>query len=308
MQDNDFKINSISDSQLTPDGNRRLSLNEDRIQGTNQTDQNDENQKIKSTIDITHSRNGSDDITGKKRSKNSVQNEDESILSSPARKRQRIPKRNVQNSTNDDTSMDTTRMTREQLQQIQTEEQIAFQNQMIEEGIVPQPHVMQAIRQRQLMTQLTSNNNNNKHMNSKHENNHNDNNSNNTYNGKIGSRSTNRYMKNNKNGGGNNDPNNDNDSISDRAWHNDSNSNSSNSDDEVGKEVKNSKTSNPLQNLQDQNDILQKHLQESNDQINKLMSSISPGGGSNVNNNLNSMDIYTSMIKQQQLQIKQLMR
>ena len=312
MQDDDRKDNSISESQLTPDGNRRLSLNEDKIQGMNKNNQNEDdvNQQIKPKINIRSSQNGSDDITGKKRSKNSVENENESILSSPARKKQKISKMNAQNSTNENTSMSMTSLTHDQLQEIQTEEQIAFQNQMIQEGIIPQPHVMQAIRQRQLMTQFTSSNNNNKNLNSKHRNNNN-NNSINTYKEKMGNKSTNKHMKNNRNDGGDNDPSDDNDSISDSEWHNDSNSNSSDFDGKVRKDVKNSKTSNHLQNLQDQNDTLQKQLQESDNQINKLISSMSSGGGSNDDNNSNSnsgMAIYNSVIKQQQLQIKQLMK
>ena len=207
--------------------------------------------------------------------------------------------------------MNTGHLTFEQLQQIQSEEQIAFQSQMIEEGIIPQPHIMRTIQQRRLTSQLSNNNDrtskrhksrNNK--NRTHSANNNVNKSNCTNNRTS---LTNKHIGNDDGDGDSSSSSEDdkkynNDDNDFNKLHNDSNSSSSNSGSNSFKQ---------LQNLKDRNNTLPKQLEESNGRINKLMNSL-PSDGMNVDNDKsdssNGMAIYINVIKQQQLQIEQLMR
>ena len=338
MQDHEDKNDLISSSQLMSGMDQqavdkqksvRINVDENQMRIISPQNKDDNNQQIgigmnnsssllSDDISQLSNQNNSANITGKKRSKISLQHNDESTFKSPSRKRQRNSNRNDNTSDMGSAQVNSDHLSHEQLQQIQTEEQIAFQSQMIEEGIIPQPHIMQAIQQRQLISQSSNNRHNSNRKSKRHKNDNNRNNTHSAANNNISNRSSNRASLFTQGNGGANDnsSNDDHDKNNDNGnnynnWHNDSDSNSSDSQDEVREHLTDSKALNQLQNLKNQNDRLQKQLEESNKQFDKLMDSMQSDGMSNNDNKSNSNNelvIYNNVIKQQQLQIKQLMR
>lgn len=145
-----------------------------------------------------------------------------------------------------------------------------MKSKLIEEGIIPQPHIMQAIRQRRLFGQKNGINENQDKDNNNNENWNNDN------------------------------------------GHNNSDLDSISSNDGAEGNSTNVNTSEQLLMLQKQNDTLQKQLAESDKRIAGLFNSKQVGDDDNKEkskqNSSNKIEIYQQFMKQQQLQIKQLMK
>ena len=163
MQNHEVKNDSSSDSQMASDMNQQTSIvnkeakkkksvsmniDENQVKIVNSQNDDDEVQQIKLGASSSSSllsrdgnqlsnQNNSANITGRKRSKNALQNYDESVVKSPARKRQRNSNVNKNSNTcdTDNEYVNTGHLTYAQLQRFQHQEQVAFQNQMIEEGV-----------------------------------------------------------------------------------------------------------------------------------------------------------------------------
>ena len=153
MQESEANIESSADSQLISGmqhsllrenvrakKRKSIGVDEDNNLRSDTVSQNgDDNQQIQSGNTNLSSQNNSGDITGKKRS--TVIQTDDSVVTEPPKKKHR-----VSNSSSNNKDDNVNKLTVQQLQRIQEEEQVAFQSQMISEGIIPQPHIMASIQ------------------------------------------------------------------------------------------------------------------------------------------------------------------
>ena len=288
---------------------------------------------------ITEDQNNENDITGKKRSI------DENIDQTPPKKRQRMSnlnsnvnskKRSLNNNnsnvsnlslntnTNDNVDIDINtdtqnQMSYEQLQSIQNEAQIAFQNQMIEEGIVPHGDFMSSFQRSFGLNQHANQGSKSQKRNSNQNNNNANNRNTRTNRRNNRSNSARQSGRNVAGAGGGGDSSDDGDDEDDRKYNDDSNINridhsesevdSDDSDANAAKGITISPPSQDLQNLHSQNDTLNRQLNDSNKKIAELMGALPSSNNNNSDSNAGvQMQVFQQMLKQHQLQMQHLMR
>ena len=219
-------------------------------------------------------------------------------------------------------------LTYEDLQNIQNSEREKFQKEIQAAGLhghVENPYGFQSQQNHAHQHGKGNNQNKNKHQQNDQNNSKQQNNQNNTGE-KRTSKSKRHSRRTTSSGGGSGgdssddgdeDKNNKNNDDNINNNNDNSDSESQDSDVETGKNIANASSTN-LKELQKQNDILKKQLNDSNSRIDDLLNKISnPSSNSNNNNddnnvsmspNVYELQIYKEMIKQQQFQMNQLMR
>ena len=306
-----YKLTNNNNNNFAPGSNISPSLLNDNI--GNQNNFNDKNTRI----------------SGKKRSDSKQTNENDAPPSAKRMRFSHLSLHTQEMNENDELSFQND-LTYEDLQNIQDREREKFQKEIQAaglEGHVENPYGFQSqqIHAHQHGKGNNQNKNKNKHQQNDQNNSKQRNNQKNTGEKRslISRRSSRRTTgsgggpggdssddgdedKNNKDNNDNINENNDN-----------SDSESQDSDVEAGKNITNASSMN-LKDLQKQNDILKKQLNDSNNRIDDLLNKISnPESSSNNNNDNNNvsmspnvceLQIYKEMIKQQQFQMNQLMR
>ena len=268
-------------------------------------------------------------ISGKKRSDNKHVQSNENNAP-PLAKRMRFSQlslRTQEMNANDDLSFQDD-LTYEDLQHIQNSEREKFQKEMQAAGLdgqIENPYGFQSQQNHAQQHGKGNNQNKNKHQQNDQNSSKQQNNQNNTREKRSSKskRSSRRTISSGGGPGGDSSDDGDDDKNNrnndDNIINNDDNSDSESQDSDVeaGKNITNASSMN-LKDLQKQNDILKKQLNDSNNRIDDLLNKISnPESSSNNNNDNNNvsmspnvceLQIYKEMIKQQQFQMNQLMR
>ena len=284
--------------------------------------------------------NQSTNITGHKRSQF-----DDAQNAAPSAKKQRISSLSLftQDKVDTDWNYNNDELTYDELQEIQEKARNQFQDEMQAEGITPKQSFQRRhshnsqfgkgnIKHRKHGSNDKSNQNNQSNQYQQNNSGQNSNNNNNRANTGVDNNSNRNRL--NTGGGGddsgddsddedknNNNNNNNNDSSKGKKRKkkkNDSDSESEDSDNDIANDITTSgnnklnNNSNPLQKLQNQNRQLQEQLNNSNKQIEDLMKNINNSNSNNsntsVSSNMAEINLYKELVKQQQMQLKHLMR